>query len=98
MTNQLSQIIRQIRPYNPEKIILFGSYARGKPHKDSDVDLVLIKETKDSYNKRLKKVRMLLRTTTPVDVFVFTPEEFEKAKKTNPFVEEVWRFGKVVYG
>ena len=98
MTSQISQIIGQIAAYNPEKIILFGSYARGKPHKDSDVDLVLIKKTKDSFGKRLKKVRMLLHTTTPVDVFVFTPQEFEKAKRTNPFIEEVWRFGKVIYG
>ncbi|OGE10143.1 hypothetical protein A2111_02705 [Candidatus Daviesbacteria bacterium GWA1_38_6] len=98
MTSQVSQIVEQIKPYKPEKIILFGSYAHGKPHKDSDVDLVLIKKTKDPFSKRLKKVRMLLRTTTPVDLFVFTPQEFEKSKSTNPFIEEIWRFGKVIYG
>lgn len=98
MANIISKIVSQLEPYRPEKVILFGSYAYGKPGKDSDVDLVLIKNTKESFTKRLKQVRMLLRTTTPVDVFVFTPQEFEKAAKTNPLIYEISKKGKVVYG
>lgn len=98
MANVISQIISQLEPYHPEKIILFGSHAYGKPSKDSDIDLVLIKKTKEPFNLRLKKARMLLRTTTPVDIFVFTPQEFKKASKTNPFIQEISAKGRVIYG
>ena len=40
----VQNIINQLKPYQPEKIILFGSYAHGQPSKDSDVDLVVIKK------------------------------------------------------
>ncbi len=42
----LNEIVRRlVADYQPEKIILFGSYAYGEPHKDSDLDLWIVKET-----------------------------------------------------
>ena|SRR3989344_4365237 len=95
---KVNQIVKQVMAYEPEKVILFGSYASGKSQKYSDVDLVVIKKTKDPFNLRLKKIRMLLKTTTPVDVFVFTPQEFREALTTNLLVSEIARSGKVIYG
>jgi len=69
-----NQIVNQIKPYKPQKVILFGSYAKGNAKTDSDIDLVLIKNTNEKFQTRLKKVRLLIATTTPVDVFVFTPK------------------------
>ena len=92
ITNQI------IKKYKPTKVILFGSYARGNANKDSDVDLVLIKNTNDNFQTRLKKVRLLISTTTPVDVFVFTPKEFKEGTKTNPLLSEIERTGKIIYG
>lgn len=94
---KVSAIVNQLKAYNPEKVILFGSYAHGNPGKDSDIDLVLIKKTGDPFNQRLKKVHLLLKTKTPVDVFVFTPDEFARGIKTNPFIKEVAEYGKIVY-
>lgn len=91
-------IVEQLKLYNPERIILFGSYASGKPTKNSDVDLVVIKKTDLPFLERQKQVHMLLRTMTPVDVFVFTPEEFEKGKHTNLFLKEAAETGKIIYG
>lgn len=98
MNTVVKNIINQLKPYNPEKIILFGSYAYGQPNKNSDVDLIIIKKTNDPFLERQKNARLLLKTTTPVDVLVFTPEEFEKAKYTNLFIKEASEQGKVVYG
>lgn len=98
MHKVVADIVTQLKPYQPEKIILFGSYAWGKPHEDSDVDVILIKETRDSFKERMKKVQMLLRTTTAVDAFVFTSKEFEKAKNDNLLVQEAVQKGKVIYG
>ena len=94
----VKNIVDQLKPYKPERIILFGSYAYGRPSKNSDIDLLVIKRTPDSFHDRQVKARMLLRTTNAIDIFVFTPEEFEKAKRNNPFIKEVDQTGKVVYG
>ncbi|MDO8570851.1 MAG: nucleotidyltransferase domain-containing protein [Candidatus Daviesbacteria bacterium] len=98
MNSVVQDIIDQIMPYNPEKIILFGSYANGKPSSDSDVDLVVIKKTTLPFLERQKQVHLLLRTVTAVDIFVLTPQEFEKAKLDNLFIKEANETGKIVYG
>lgn len=94
----VKNIIDQLKPYNPEKIILFGSYAYGKPTENSDVDLVIIKNTTEPFLERQKHARSLLRTTTPVDIFVFTPSEFEKASSNNLLIMEVAKSGSIIYG
>lgn len=94
----VEEIIKQLEPYKPEKIILFGSYAHGEPHGDSDVDLLVIKRTKEPFIERQVKVQSLLRSTTPVDAFVFTPEEFEQAKSKSILIQEAMEKGKVIYG
>ena len=94
----IQNIIDQLKPYKPERIILFGSYASGHPTTDSDVDLVVIKKTTQPFLERQKQVHLLLRTTTPVDIFIFTPDEFEKAKNNNLLIKEASETGKVVYG
>lgn len=87
-----------VSDYNPEKVILFGSYAYGKPNKSSDLDIAVIKNTKKSYHDRLIELRGLIRTTLPIDFFVFTPNEVDKYKNTNPMVKEIMDKGKVIYG
>lgn len=98
MNSVVQTIVNQLKSYKPERIILFGSYASGKSSPDSDVDIAIIKKTADSFHERQKETRMLLKTTTPVDIFVFTPEEFEKARQDNLFVQEIAKMGKVIYG
>lgn len=98
MNPVVKNIINQLKPYQPEKIILFGSYASGQPSKDSDVDLVVIKKTDESFHERQKQARLLLKTTTPVDIFIFTPEEFEISKQSNSLIREAVKMGKVIYG
>ncbi len=98
MTKKVAEIIEQIKPYKPEKIILFGSYAWGKPYRDSDVDLLIIKKTDEPFLERQEKVQLLLRTKTSVDAIVFTPAEFERARRESAFVKEIAEQGKILYG
>lgn len=93
----VKNIIDQLKPFDADMIILFGSYATGDYRKDSDVDLLIIKKTDKPFHDRQVEARMLLRTKTPVDVFVFTPEEFEIAKQNNPLIKEAVETGTVVY-
>ena len=93
----IQNIIQTLKAYNPQKVLLFGSYATGTAHGDSDIDIAIIKDTTLSYHDRLIEVRRLLRTTTPIDIFVFTQQEIRKSQDTNPFIHEIMTHGTVMY-
>ncbi|MDO8687671.1 MAG: nucleotidyltransferase domain-containing protein [Dehalococcoidales bacterium] len=94
----LTSLIDSLKIMNPERIILFGSYAYGTPEVDSDVDLLVIMETLDPFHRRIQKLRPLLPRNKAVDLIVLTPEEYQQSKSTNPLVKEIAEKGKVVYG
>jgi len=87
----------------PLKVILFGSYAQGTPHDDSDIDLVVIldKEGKsDSYktliNNRIEISRRLreLKKKYPIDILVYTKDEWDELKASeNSFVQKIEKDG-----
>jgi predicted nucleotidyltransferase len=84
---------------NPEKVILFGSYAYGTPNPHSDVDLLVIMETRASLKERSWAVsRLLIPRPFPVDIIVKTPKEMEKALEAGDFfMKEIVTRGKVMY-
>jgi predicted nucleotidyltransferase len=95
-------IERIVSALKPEKIILFGSYAYGNPTHDSDVDLLVVMETKGNYKESYRAVSMLLYPRQfPVDIIVKTPKEVEEAMKGGKdngfFIREIVRKGKVLY-
>lgn len=94
----IAQIIEKLKAYKPESIILFGSYAEGTASDHSDLDIAIIKDTSKPFQDRLIEVRRLVKTTTPIDFFVFTKDEIKKQKDSNPFIEEIVKKGKVIYG
>ena len=66
---------------HPRKIILFGSYSLGTQHPDSDVDLCVIHSTTLRKDKRARIVKdLLFPYPRPLDIVVYTPEEFEELK------------------
>ena len=93
----VGKIAREIQP---QKIILFGSYARGEFDQDSDLDLFIIKEGKESSRIMRRKVEALLwGRRFPVDLIVRKPEEVEwNFRAKNPFyLNHIFEEGKVVY-
>jgi predicted nucleotidyltransferase len=97
--NKFEQVVECIKKYNPEKIIAFGSYVRGEGDEYSDLDFVVIKNTGKRFIERLIEVaRLIDNNLGKVDVFVYTPEEFQMMIKWgNPFIENVLKEGRVVY-
>ena len=93
----IQTLVSALMPYQPKKVILFGSHAYGKPHEHSDMDVAIIKNTTQPYHNRLIEVRRLIRTTQPIDFFVFTEQEIMSKKDTNPLIDEIMTKGKVVY-
>ena len=97
---QIAEITKKIVEYfQPEKIILFGSYAYGKPSRDSDLDLLIIKDSELPAYQQNRKIRKLLTGfKTPVDIIVKTPYEFELYKDiVGTIVYPAYKFGKVLY-
>ena len=95
---ELERILQSLRPYGPQKVILFGSFARGDDHGLSDVDLLIVKETDRPFVERIGEVLALCDTVLPIEPLVYTPEELARMiEEGNPFIEQVLREGKVVY-
>ncbi len=70
-----------ISNYAPQKIVLFGSYARGEAHEGSDIDLMLIKETSKRFIDRIADVIKLNNTMLPLEPLVYSSMELETMKK-----------------
>jgi predicted nucleotidyltransferase len=95
---ELNNIVKSLKTYKPEKIILFGSAARGEFKKDSDIDIVILKKTKKNRIDRAKEVYNLVESNLPVDIIIYTPEEFQKRKELGDFfVEDILTQGKILY-
>lgn len=99
LKEKLNSVITDLRRYNPEKIILFGSAARNDTDQYSDLDMVIVKKTKKRFLERLVEVSKLIRKELfPLDIFVYTPEEFKSMQEEeNPFIEQVLKEGRVIY-
>ncbi|KKP79750.1 MAG: hypothetical protein A2271_00400 [Candidatus Moranbacteria bacterium RIFOXYA12_FULL_35_19] len=87
------------KAYKPKKIILFGSWAWGKPNKNSDADLFIIKDENKSQIEMMREVdRILCDRDIPVDILVYKPEQLEKRKTLgDPFILKIINSGKVLY-
>jgi predicted nucleotidyltransferase len=99
---KIEDITKRIKEgFHPEKIVIFGSYARGDAGPNSDLDILIVKEINDRPVLRRRKVLQLLKGAgVPKDIFVLTPaKEFELEKDlVGTVAYEANHFGKVVYG
>ncbi|HZF40254.1 MAG TPA: nucleotidyltransferase domain-containing protein [Blastocatellia bacterium] len=84
--------------YHPEKIILFGSYAYGKPTPESDVDLLIVMDYEGRPIEQILKIHRELDIVTPVDLLVRTPEDVKRrVKEGDMFMRLVVERGKIMY-
>ncbi len=94
----LQEVVNRIKKQGVKKIILFGSSSRGEADRYSDIDLVIIKDTNERFVKRLLSVETFSDLPIQVDIFVYTPQEFDTMlNMRNPFIESVVREGKIIY-
>ena len=87
------------RAFHPWKIILFGSYAYGKPTDYSDVDLlVIMPRARDRGERMSVRIRQAIPRDFPLDLLVRTPAEVAKRLRWgDPFMREWLEKGKVLY-
>jgi len=103
----LNDIVESLKPIGLEKLILFGSYAYGQPHKDSDIDLLVVtsddfipanfKEKSEIYLKAAKCLRDIEKKL-PIDLIVHTKKMYQKFIGLNSmFCRKIQKDGIVLY-
>ena len=86
------------RRFHPQRVILFGSYAYGRPTEDSDVDLLVVMPVHGSTVDQSVEIRMAVRPPFPMDLLVRTPEKLqERLDMGDSFVRTILDEGKVLY-
>jgi uncharacterized protein len=83
--------------FNPDKIILFGSHAYGKPHADSDVDVLVIMPCRNELDQAFK-IRLAISAPFPLDIIVRKPHNMEwRLAEGDWFLREIVAKGEVLY-
>ena len=79
------------------RVVVFGSVARGRVHRLSDLDLIIVQRTSKRFLERLDEMYRLLLPRVACDILVYSPEEFERLQKENRFVARAVREGRVIH-
>lgn len=99
LEKELDRIVEILKKhYDPEKVILFGSLAEGALHEWSDIDLLIVKKTTKRPLDRILEACRIIKPTLGIDLFVYTPEEFnDLVKERFSFLAHIVRTGKTLY-
>lgn len=98
--DKIQEVVRRIvEGFDPEKIILFGSHARGTAGRDSDVDLLIVMDVEGSRRRKATDIDLaLVGILLPVDLIVVTPEDVERGRdQIGTIVRPALREGKVLH-
>ena len=83
--------------FHPDKIILFGSYAYGTPHADSDVDILVVMPARNQIDMSVK-ISLAIDPPFPLDIIVRTPKNMKwRLEEGDSFLREITSEGKVLY-
>ena len=96
---KIRKFARQVaKQFNPHKIILFGSYAYGKPTEDSDVDILVIMSFKGRNPEKATEIWMATKPEFPIDIMVRKPAEIKaRLKMGDCFFREITEKGIALY-
>lgn len=96
---QIQEAARRIgKEFHPQRVILFGSYARGKPTPDSDVDLLVITQVEKRNADKAVEILLRVRPPFPIDLLVRTPQQVqERLALGDFFMREVLEQGQILY-
>jgi HEPN domain-containing protein/predicted nucleotidyltransferase len=99
LTTLEAVVERLVATYQPDRIILFGSRGDGQPRPDSDIDLLIVKETdRRPLDRRIEVERLLADRRIPLDLLVYTPQELRSLYAVgDPFILSALERGRVLY-
>jgi predicted nucleotidyltransferase len=100
------EILRNLAPFKPLKVILFGSYAKGSATEDSDIDLLVVlpgvaprtRQERKQLWLPVEKALLPINYEYAMDIIVYSEEDYRKLKaKKQPFLREIESTGRVLY-
>lgn len=97
LRSELNRIQNELERLGAQKVVHFGSSARGEAGLDSDLDLIVVMACEESFLDRIAALYKILKPRVAVDLLVYTPVEFEEMKENNFFLKNVLREGKTLY-
>lgn len=97
--SQIQAFSQQIaEKFQPERIILFGSYASGQPTEDSDVDLLVILPFEELPVQKAIAIRQQIKAPFPLDLIARTPEQIQQRLEMGDFfIQDIMKNGRVLY-
>jgi predicted nucleotidyltransferase len=97
--SQIQAFSQQIAEnFQPERIILFGSYASGQPTEDSDVDLLVILPFEELPVQKAIAIRQQLKAPFPLDLMARTPQQIQQRLAMGDFfIQDIMKNGRVLY-
>jgi predicted nucleotidyltransferase len=97
-TRQIEQeIVSTFLPFKPQRIILFGSFAREDEDEESDIDLIIVYSTSKRFLARLEELYLSWNIPRGIDILAYTPEEYDEMMGESDFLREAVRTGKVIH-
>ena len=99
----IEEAIKRLKKIDPQKIVLFGSYAYGKPTNQSDIDLFIVKDLEGKSRRdleieaKLQLVDLIMKNHIAFDIFIDSSESIEQKIEKDSFYQEIFSKGKILY-
>ena len=99
IAERLDDLVERLQPLRPSRILLFGSAARGETDQLSDIDVIVVADqVPPKFLDRLAEAYDLIDPHYALDIFVYTPDEYERMRGAeNPLIEAAEASGRVLY-
>ncbi len=97
LKDELARVVEELKKAGVKRIVLFGSLAKDDIGPFSDIDLLVVRETKKRFIERLGELYELIDPKYALDLLVYTPSEFDTMKKKSIFIKQILREGKLLY-
>lgn len=97
LLHEAERITQALADLGVQKVILFGSLAKGRIHSGSDLDLLVVWDTDLRFMDRLEVIYRTVSPAVALDLLVYTPREFAELEKTRPFIRQIVSEGKILY-
>jgi len=95
---ELRRIVERLIPLGVQRIVLFGSHARGDFHEGSDIDLFIVHDTPGRFVERIGRVLEVMDSSLTVEPLVYTPAEVDQMRaRGSGLLADVEREGRVLY-
>ncbi len=99
----INEAIKRLKKIDPQKIVLFGSYAYGKPTNQSDIDLFIVKDLEGKSRRdleieaKLQLVDLIMKNHITFDIFIDSSESIKQKIEKDSFYQEIFSKGKILY-